>query len=197
MTLGGRYGLSLALVCSILALLVSACASSAPASPPTAAPISSPPDTPTSAAFTDPFAYCASVDTIDTPDAHYVGTPVPDEIINGFKQAAGLTSSTEPLDQLRKSTIWRCMNGKVYACNFGANLPCDSKADTSQTPAAPLNEFCSANPRSDFIPLAVAGHNGIYSWRCVNGQAQIEQQIDQPDAQGYLSRIWYALTPGP
>ncbi len=152
--------------------------------------------TPAPTTFTDPFLYCASVGTVDTPDARYVGTPVPDAIINGFKQAAGLQSSTEPLDAFRKTTIWRCMGGKVVVCNFGANLPCDSKANIDKTPSPELSDFCKANPDSDIIPMSVTGHDTVYNWRCTNGSPEILSQIDQADAQGYLQRIWYPIEPG-
>jgi len=48
--------------------------------------------------FTDPFAYCAAVGAMDSPDARYTGSQIPDEIINGFKKAAGLEASTEPME---------------------------------------------------------------------------------------------------
>lgn len=76
--------------------------------------------------YDDPFAYCAAVGTIDAPDARYTGPHTSDEIINGYKIAAGLTDSTEPMEMLKKMTIWRCMNNQVYVCNFGANLPRES-----------------------------------------------------------------------
>ncbi len=190
----GAMGLS-------LAWLVSACSGQAQTSPlagPTVnnAPSLAAAQAPTPVPFTDPFAYCASVGTVDTPDARYAGTPIPDEVISGFKQAAGLQSSTEPLDVLRKTTIWRCMDGKVYVCNFGANLPCDSKARVDKTPSPELIDFCQANPESDFVPMSVTGHDTIYSWRCANGSPEILSQVDQADAQGYLQRIWVAITPG-
>ncbi len=152
---------------------------------------------PNASTFTDPFVYCAAVGTVDTPDARYIGTPVPDAVINGFKQAAGLQSSIEPEDQFRRSTLWRCMDGKVYACNFGANLECDARADTSKTPTQAMNDFCSAHPNSDFIPLNIVGHASIYSWKCVSGAAEILDQVDQPDARGFLHHIWYPLQPAP
>ncbi len=189
----------IALIAASLILLTAACSATAttpappvPNPPPTSGPIS-----PTSATFTDPFAYCVAVGTIDTPDARYTGTPVPDSVIARYKQAANLQSSTEPLDVLRKTTIWRCMDGKVYACNFGANLPCDSKANTSNRPTAAMTDYCQANPNVDAIPAYVVGHDSIYTWKCVNAVAQVQAQVDQPDAQGYLQHIWYALSPIP
>jgi hypothetical protein len=137
------------------------------------------------------------VGTIDAPDARYTGAKVPDAIIEGFKQAAGLQASTEPSDIFKQATTWRCMDGKVYACNFGANLPCDSKADTNSVPTQPMAEYCTANPGSDFIPMSVTGHATIYSWRCVQDKPQVNEQIAKVDARGYLAQIWYRLEPGP
>ncbi len=166
-------------------------------SPQVTSPVAAAPTNTSVQTFTDPYAYCAAVGTVDAPDARYTGPKVPDSVINGYKTAAGLQSSTEPLDMFQKLTIWRCMGGKVYACNFGANLPCDSKANTSSTPTQAMLDFCKATPNTDFIPMAVTGHDTIYSWRCVNDQPQVLQQIAQVDAAGYLANIWYPIQPGP
>jgi len=147
--------------------------------------------------YTDPFAYCSAVGTIDALDSRYTGDPVPLMIIQGYLKAAGLENNGEPLQILQKSTIWRCMNKAVYVCNFGANLPCDSKADTDKNPTQPMQDFCNANPTADFIPMSVTGHTTIYSWGCVNDTPKLLGQLDQPDAAGYLSRIWYRLPPNP
>ncbi len=183
------------------ASLLAACSGSAQSPAPASTSTFSPPGPAatlvlTSATFADPFAYCAAAGTVDKPDARYTGTPVPDEIIAGYKQAAGLQSSTEPLDVFRKTTIWRCMGGQVFVCNFGANLPCDSKANSDKTPSPAMNDYCNANPNADFLPMSVTGHETIYSWRCVNGAAEILSQVDQVDPQGYLQRIWYPIQPG-
>ena len=163
----------------------------------TALPPSSPAPaaTSTTASFSDPFAYCAAAGTVDDPDARYTGEKIPDQVINGFKQAAGLQSSTEPMDMLRQTTIWRCMGGKVYACNYGANLPCDSKADTDKTPTQAMQDYCKANPDSDFIPMSVTGHSTIYGWACAKDAPQVLDQIGKVDAAGYLQQIWYPIQP--
>jgi hypothetical protein len=147
--------------------------------------------------YTDPFAYCAAVETIDAPDSRYTGDPIPLMIIQGYLKAAGLENNGEPLQILQKSTIWRCMNNAVYVCNFGANLPCDSKADTDKNPTQPMQDFCKANPTADFIPMSVTGHTTIYSWGCADNTPKLLKQLDQPDAASYLSRIWYRLPPNP
>jgi hypothetical protein len=148
-------------------------------------------------ALSDPFAYCTAVGTVDSPGNPYVGPKTPDAVVMGFKAAAGLESSTEPMDVLRQTTVWRCMGGKVYACNFGANLPCDSKADTSSEPTSGTTSYCEANPGAASIPMSVTGHATIYSWHCVGREAATLEQIDQADAAGYLKRIWYQIAPSP
>jgi Tol biopolymer transport system component len=150
--------------------------------------------TPLPKTYSDPFAYCAAVGTIDTPDARYTGPQISDEIINGYKIAAGLQASTEPMEMFRETTIWRCMDSQVYACNFGANLPCDSKANTDKTPSQAMEDFCKANQDSDFIPMSVTGHDTIYSWHCVKGTPEVLEQIANVDAAGYLANIWYPIS---
>lgn len=182
---------------SALALLVlTACStqvSAQPAAPETA--VTAAPETPAQpqASFGDPFAYCDSVGTIDAPDSRYTGEAVPDSVIDGFKKAADLEASTMPLDMFKKTTIWRCMDKQVYACNFGANLPCSSKANTDKTPTQAMNDFCSQNPDSDVIPMSVTGHSTIYSWRCEKGSPELLDQIDKVDSAGFLERIWYPI----
>jgi hypothetical protein len=149
------------------------------------------------ATYTDPFVYCSAVGTVDTPDSRYNGVPVPDSIIQGYLKAAGLENNGEPMALLQKSTIWRCMNNSVYVCNFGANLPCDSKADTDKNPTQPMQDFCKANPNAIGIPMSVTGHATIYSWSCDNVTPKLLDQFDQPDAAGFLTRIWYKLQLNP
>jgi hypothetical protein len=149
------------------------------------------------ATYADPFSYCSAVGTIDAPDSHYTGIPVPDAIIQGYLKAAGLENNGEPAELLQKTTFWRCMNKSVYVCNIGANLPCDSKADTNKAPTQPMQDFCKANPDADSIPMSVTGHATIYSWGCVKDAPKLLNQIDQVDAAGYSTSIWYKLPPNP
>ncbi len=201
---------SIGVLLVLLAMVATACSSPASAEPalvdsPTIAPVSAQPvvaDSPTLAptvapaqtTFTDPFAYCAAVGTLDRPDARYTGEAVPQAIVEGYKKAAGLEDSTEPMAMFQKGTVWRCLDGQVEACNVGANLPCSEKANTDKTPTPEMNDFCKANPTSDFIPMVVTGHNSIYSWDCVQGVPQVLDQIDQVDAAGFLTSIWYPLS---
>lgn len=146
--------------------------------------------------YTDPFAYCAAVGTLDAPDARYVGQTLPDVLMQGYLKASGASPDAATDANFRKMTIWRCMGGKVYVCNFGANLPCDSKADTDKNPTQEMIDFCKANQDSEFIPMAVTGHSTIYSWHCVKDLPEVLDQISQVDAAGFLSNIWYLVEPG-
>ena len=149
------------------------------------------------ATYTDPFAYCSAVGTIDAPDSRYTGDPLPASIIQGYLKAAGLQNNGEPVELLQKTTMWRCMNKAVYVCNIGANLPCDSKADTDKNPTQAMQDFCKANQDADSIPMSVTGHSTIYSWGCAKDVPKLLNQIDQVDAAGYITNIWYELPPNP
>jgi hypothetical protein len=100
--------------------------------------------------FADPFAYCAAVGTIDAPDARYTGARMPESIARGLKQALGAPAGA-PLTPFLEHSFWRCMDGQVYACTVGANIPCQEKADTSGTPTAAMADFCRSRPGQDVI----------------------------------------------
>jgi hypothetical protein len=82
--------------------------------------------------FKDPFEFCEAVRNIDQPDGRYVGPKIPIPIARGLQTAFGAPPSGS-LQPFLRGTFWRCMNGKVYACNVGANIPCTAKADLSRT----------------------------------------------------------------
>jgi hypothetical protein len=178
---------------ALLAMGISACSSQPGAT--AIVSLATTTSSPAQETFNDPFAYCAAIGTINTPDTRYTGPHITDEIINGYKIAAGLEASTEPMQMFQKTTIWRCMDHQVYACNFGANLPCDSKANTDKTPTQAMGDYCKANPDSDFIPMSVTGHAIIYSWHCVKETPELLNQIAKVDAAGYLADIWYPIAP--
>jgi Tol biopolymer transport system component len=144
--------------------------------------------------FTDPYAYCAAVGQIDSPDERYTGAAMTDGLFKDYLVAAGLDTSTDYPDTFKQMTIWRCMDSRVYACNFGANIPCNSKADTNQTPTQAMTDFCTQNPGRSEIPMSVTGHSTIYSWRCNQTTPEILDQIDSIDAAGYASSFWTLLS---
>jgi hypothetical protein len=144
--------------------------------------------------FRDPFAYCAAVGTIDQPDARYTGEQVPESVARGLMKAVNAPPNA-PLDPFLRASFWRCMDGKVYACTVGANLPCQAKADLSRSPSAAMVDFCRQNPESEVIPAVVTGRMTVYQWRCRGGAPEIVRQVAQPDARGFLSGIWHEISP--
>jgi putative hemolysin len=143
--------------------------------------------------YDDPFAYCATVGTIDTPDGRYSGAKMPDSVIQGMIQQ-GIVSADAPLE-FQQNAVWRCMNNSVWVCHFGANLPCLEKADTTQTPTSEMADYCQANPTADFIPAAVTGRATVYEWGCKDGKPEVVKQLFESDPQGYLADFWYELAP--
>jgi hypothetical protein len=144
-------------------------------------------------AYNDPFAYCAAVGTVDAPDARYDGPAMPDVIVQGMVRQGIVTADAPP--DFQKNAVWRCMDGQVWICHFGANLPCQEKADTSQVPSGAMRDFCQANPGAEVIPAAVTGRATVYEWRCADGQPQVVRQVFQRDPQGYLADFWVELAP--
>ncbi len=144
--------------------------------------------------YTDPFAYCTTVRTIDAPDARYVGPAVPETIARGLRAATAAAPDT-PLDRFVTGTSWRCMDGQVYACTVGANLPCAEQATTSRTPTGDMTTYCQAHANADALPGFVTGRATVYAWRCVNGVATPGRELMQVDARGFIANIWYAIDP--
>ncbi len=147
---------------------------------------------PAESQYDDPFAYCAAVGTVDAPDARYNGPEMPDSVVQGLIQQ-GVVSADAPPD-FQKTAVWRCMDGQVWACHFGANLPCLEQADRSEEPTEAMKEFCEANPTADGIPAAVTGRATVYQWTCNAGKPEVVRQVFHADPQGYLAEFWYELT---
>ena len=78
--------------------------------------------------YSDPVSYCKAVGTIDKPDARYTGPKLP----------AWMAKQLNMQPDQGKLMEWRCAGGAVLACQYGANIPCDSKAVTSQKPTQPI-----------------------------------------------------------
>ena len=177
-------------ICTLLlvgAVLVGCGATPTPTMTPAPAATSAP------ATYADPFAYCAAAGTVDAPGADYVGPQVPESVAQGLQQA--LNAPDTPIEVLENGSFWRCMDGSVYACFVGANLPCEAKANTDRTPTQEEIDYCQQNPNSDSIPVVVTGRETVYEWRCLDGAPDIVRQLTEPDAQGFFSDIWYKISP--
>jgi hypothetical protein len=115
--------------------------------------------------------------------------PLPETLVPEVIKAFGL-QHMDP-GWVMRSTVVRCMGGKIWACNFGANLPC-GKANTA--PAMPAGQdWCRQNPNADFIPAYITGHDSIRQWRCVNGAPAATGSPAAVDAQGFLTAYWKVL----
>jgi len=144
--------------------------------------------------FDDPFAYCRALGTVDAPDARYTGPAVPAAVARGLQKAFGV-EPTEPLAAFERGTSWRCMNGSVWACNVGANLPCMEKPDFEQQPSDAMRAYCEENPGSDFIPMYVTGHATLFQWACIGKEVRRGKRTTQLDARGYIASIWHRIPP--
>jgi hypothetical protein len=147
----------------------------------------------TPATFNDPFAYCASVGNADHPGPSYIGEKMPESVLTGMQKIDQIGPDI-PHDLLVAGSVWRCMDGKLYACFVGANLPCDAKANTDKTPTSAENDFCKANPDSLSIPAAVTGHETVYDWQCKGTVPNADKVGFHVDPRGYISEIWFMIT---
>jgi hypothetical protein len=134
--------------------------------------------------YSDPVPYCKAVGTIDKPDARYTGPKLP----------AWMAKQLNMQPDQGKLMEWRCAGGAVLACQYGANIPCDSKAVTSQKPTQPIIDYCKQNPGSDFVPMVVTGHDTNVSWAC-HGSTPAVIHSAQVDAQGYQTTYWHKVSP--
>jgi hypothetical protein len=146
--------------------------------------------------FTDPFAYCAGVGTIDAPDARYTGPAAPERVARALR-AELRAPADAPLELFTRGMYWRCMERAVYACVTGANLPCMARGDTSLVPSRPVALFCREHPDAEIVPAYVTGRATVYEWRCARGAPVAVRQVATPDARGFLSEIWHRVTPPP
>jgi len=141
--------------------------------------------------YRDPFAYCRAVGTVDAPDARWIGPALPQQVRDGLVDL-GLVAGDAPAS-IRLNAAWRCLDGELLVCSFGANIPCREKADTRRAPTAAMREWCAEHPESEFIPMAATGHATVFEWACRKGEPVVERQIVEPDARGFLSNVWYPL----
>lgn len=152
-----------------------AVASAVPDTTSTIAPVSI--DAPVSvvpAGFTDPFAYCAAVGTIDYVDGRYTGPVLVPEIAEALHIPA-----TSARDRVR----WRCASGTVMACTSYGWPICDTTPDATEMLA-----FCQRNPEVSRL-LAPNG-----TWACKAGRPVIPDDASWPvDDRGFLPKAWQAV----
>lgn len=145
--------------------------------------------------YDNPFSYCRAIGTIDRPDARYAGPNPPPTVIAGLIKSLGIASSDNRSQAFVGGTYWRCMGGAVYVCSVGANLPCESRADTDRVPTKGEQQYCGSHPGSSFIPMYVTGHATVYVWRCEGAEPVAGKQLSKVDARGFIAGIWYRIPP--
>ncbi len=143
--------------------------------------------------YDDPFAYCAAVGTIDEPDERYTGEDVPETVVKALQSAIG-EAENAPAEWTAEGTVWRCMDGQVWGCFVGANIPCTAKLDTEKTPSPDMEAYCKDNPDAETIPASVAGRETAYSWSCKDGKPEAGEQVFEADAQGFIAEFWHQLS---
>lgn len=134
--------------------------------------------------FTDPIDYCKTVGTIDRPDARYTGPKLPEWMAKDLNLKPNQGKFME----------WRCAKCEVLACLYGANIPCNSKANSSRKPTQAIVDYCKQNPDSTFVPMVVTGHETTVSWAC-HGTSPSVIKSAAVDAQGYAKAYWRKVTP--
>lgn len=145
--------------------------------------------------YDDPFSYCRALGTLDRPDERYAGPNPPPAVIAGLIKSLGVAHPGSRSSAFVRGIYWRCMDGAVYACSVGANLPCESRADTNRVPTKGEQQYCGSHPRSSFIPMYVTGHATVYDWRCEGVEPVAGKQLSQVDARGFIAGIWYEIPP--
>jgi hypothetical protein len=93
-----------------------------------------------------------------------------------------------PDELIRKTTVYRCVDGRTLLCTTGANLAC-GRANTDRDPPG-VAAWCREHRQSDAVPMFVTGHDTIYRWHCTDGTPRIEAAVEPVDARGFLSRNW-------
>jgi hypothetical protein len=125
-------------------------------------------------------AHCASVRNGDRVK------PIPEELVPAARRALGL-GSAESDASLQASAVYRCMSGKVWLCNQGANLTC-AKGDISRVSKG-ATAWCKDHPGAGIVPMVATGHATIHTWTCVGSAARIKQS-EKLDARGSICNQW-------
>ena len=112
---------------------------------------------------------------------------------DGAPPAGDRPPTAQDLKSYLEQTYFRCMDGSVYVCSIGANLPCTGKPDRRRSIPA-VGDYCRTAPNADAVPMAVTGHSTIYSWSCVKGRPVIIDRV-QLDRRGFQANIWTPLPP--
>ena len=117
--------------------------------------------------------------------------PIPSSLVKQAVQLFDLLP--EDARWARESTVFRCMGGRIWLCNHGANLLCE-KADTRRV-IPEVASYCRENPNdSEVIGMALTGHGVNHFWNCVHGKPHITE-TEAVDERGFIANQWKRLDP--
>ena len=126
-----------------------------------------------------PADQCARLGTDDTL------RPIPSSLTPDVNRLFHARMSTQVATD---TTVYRCAEGRMLICSWGANLPC-GKANTSRTSRG-ATEWCGQNPDVGFVPAFATGHDTIYEWRCQGRVAIPARQTSTVDSRGFIAMYW-------
>jgi hypothetical protein len=148
--------------------------------------------------YESPFDYCRALGTIDQPDGSLVELSQTPEMVRAIADAWIMPPDAE-FRRLPPTLTWRCMDGQVYVCTYGANIPCGAKANVDLNPTAEMTRWCQTPPSNLppgmplFLPAYLTGRTTVYSWVCEDGSALTYGEPTPVDAAGYIKRFWYLV----
>ena len=132
--------------------------------------------TPAAATFSDPFAYCGAVRTIDYVDSRYVGPRFTADIADALRV---------PMESAPDRVSWRCVDGVIYAC-ASFDWPVCAMTPTAQE----MVDYCQRNPGVTRL-LAPNG-----TWSCEGNKPRIPDGASWPvDARGFFPNAWIPVLP--
>jgi hypothetical protein len=119
------------------------------------------------------------------------------EMARAIADGSGLPV-TAPFRRQPPALAWRCVEGQVYACTYGANIPCTAKVNFDTEPTDAMNDYCrkqlaAGGSRTSFVPVQLTGRNRAYGWQCQDGVAVAIGDPAAADAQGYFKRWWFLV----
>jgi hypothetical protein len=131
---------------------------------------------PATGTFSDPFAYCNAVKTVDYVDSRYVGPRFTADIADALRV---------PMESAPDRVSWRCVNGVIYAC-ASFDWPVCAMTPTAQE----MVDYCQRNPGVTRL-LAPNG-----TWSCEGIKPRIPDGASWPvDARGFFPNAWIPVLP--
>jgi DNA-binding CsgD family transcriptional regulator len=155
-----------------------------------------------SVTFDNPFDYCRAAGNVDQPDPGFVSPGQTPEMVRAIADAEAMPPDAE-FRRLPPTLTWRCMEGQVYVCSFGANIQCNAKANLEANPTPAMTQWCQTQPSNlpsgmpAFLPKAVTGRTTVYTWQCLEGRAVPWDEPTAVDARGYMKPFWYLVLESP